>query len=223
MAQTTAHSYEIERIKSPALQMTIIILGVFMAILDTSVVNVAIPKMETELNATTDQIQWVMTAYMLVLGVLIPISGWLTDKFGAKKLFLFSRHVHHRIRALRCRVESQFHHCLSNLAGHRRCPDATGRHVHDISDIPSASPRHGDGRFWNRHDGSASFRACAQWVSRGRLVVAIHFLHQCPHWDCRGDSRHPHDARVSARGKREVGYLGAYLHHRWLRKLTVWI
>ncbi|CAM3923355.1 DHA2 family efflux MFS transporter permease subunit [Alicyclobacillus pomorum] len=90
MAQTTAHSYEIERIKSPALQMTIIILGVFMAILDTSVVNVAIPKMETELNATTDQIQWVMTAYMLVLGVLIPISGWLTDKFGAKKLFLFS-------------------------------------------------------------------------------------------------------------------------------------
>src|SRR4051812_34069134 len=82
--------YEIDRIKSPALQMTIIILGVFMAILDTSVVNVAIPKMETALNASTDQIQWVVTGYMLVLGMLIPISGWLTDKFGAKKLFLFS-------------------------------------------------------------------------------------------------------------------------------------
>ncbi|WP_217269716.1 DHA2 family efflux MFS transporter permease subunit [Neobacillus endophyticus] len=82
--------YEINRIKSPALQMTILILGVFMAILDTSVVNVAIPKMETALNATTDQIQWVVTGYMLVLGMLIPISGWLTDKFGAKKLFLFA-------------------------------------------------------------------------------------------------------------------------------------
>ncbi|OIK15572.1 hypothetical protein BIV60_09095 [Bacillus sp. MUM 116] len=70
--------------------MTIIILGVFMAILDTSVVNVAIPKMETALNASTDQIQWVVTGYMLVLGMLIPISGWLTDKYGAKKLFLFS-------------------------------------------------------------------------------------------------------------------------------------
>ncbi len=90
MAQTATHGYEIERIKSPALQMTIIILGVFMAILDTSVVNVAIPKMQTELNATTDQIQWVVTAYMLVLGALIPISGWLTDRFGAKKLFLMS-------------------------------------------------------------------------------------------------------------------------------------
>jgi EmrB/QacA subfamily drug resistance transporter len=88
--QTSAPVYEIERIKSPFLQMTIIVLGVFMAILDTSVVNVAIPKMEAALNATTDQIQWVVTAYMLVLGVVVPISGWLTDKFGPKKLFLFA-------------------------------------------------------------------------------------------------------------------------------------
>src|SRR3954468_18536367 len=88
--QSAESLYEIDRIKSPTLQMTIIILGVFMAILDTSVVNVAIPKMETALNASTDQIQWVVTGYMLVLGMLIPISGWLTDKFGAKKLFLFA-------------------------------------------------------------------------------------------------------------------------------------
>src|SRR5579875_3033048 len=84
------HQYEIHHIKAPALQMIIIILGVFMAILDTSIVNVAIPTMENELNATTDQIQWVLTAYMLTLGVLIPISGWLTDKFGARNLFLFA-------------------------------------------------------------------------------------------------------------------------------------
>lgn len=73
--------------------MTIIILGVFMAILDTSIVNVAIPTMENDLNATTDQIQWVLTAYMLTLGVLIPFSGWLTDKFGARNLFLFALSV----------------------------------------------------------------------------------------------------------------------------------
>ncbi|MDP4156777.1 MAG: DHA2 family efflux MFS transporter permease subunit, partial [Bacillota bacterium] len=90
MEQSAGPIYEIDRIKSPALQMTILILGVFMAILDTSVVNVAIPKMETALNASTDQIQWVVTGYMLVLGMLIPISGWLTDKFGGKKLFLFA-------------------------------------------------------------------------------------------------------------------------------------
>jgi EmrB/QacA subfamily drug resistance transporter len=90
MNQEADSVYEINRIKAPYLQLTIILLGVFMAILDTSVVNVAIPKMETELGATTDQIQWVLTAYMLVIGMLVPITGWLTDKFGPKKLFLFS-------------------------------------------------------------------------------------------------------------------------------------
>jgi EmrB/QacA subfamily drug resistance transporter len=80
----------IEKVKAPYLQLFIILLGAFMAVLDTSVVNVAIPTMETELNANTDQIQWVITGYMLATGVLIPISGWLMDKIGPKKLFLFS-------------------------------------------------------------------------------------------------------------------------------------
>lgn len=77
-------------VKAPALQTIIVILGVFMAILDTSVVNIAIPTIETAFNASTDQIQWVLTGYMLTIGVLVPISGWLTDKFGAKHVFLFA-------------------------------------------------------------------------------------------------------------------------------------
>ena len=77
-------------VKAPGLQTLIVILGVFMAILDTSVVNIAVPTIETAFNATTNQIQWVLTGYMLVIGVLVPISGWLTDRFGAKHLFLFS-------------------------------------------------------------------------------------------------------------------------------------
>ncbi|MCF8567864.1 DHA2 family efflux MFS transporter permease subunit [Alicyclobacillus tolerans] len=84
------HQYEIHRIKAPALQMIIILAGAFMAVLDTSVVNVAIPKLETDLSASTDQIQWVLTGYMLVQGIVVPISGWLTDRFGAKRLFIFS-------------------------------------------------------------------------------------------------------------------------------------
>ncbi len=70
--------------------MAIIMAGVFMAVLDTSVVNVAIPKLETDLSASTDQIQWILTGYMLVQGIVVPISGWLTDRFGAKRLFIFS-------------------------------------------------------------------------------------------------------------------------------------
>ncbi|RIV22818.1 DHA2 family efflux MFS transporter permease subunit [Alicyclobacillaceae bacterium I2511] len=72
------------------LQLVIIILGVFMAILDTSVVTVAIPVMEHDLAATTNQIQWVLTGYMLAIGILVPISGWMTEKVGPKRLFLIS-------------------------------------------------------------------------------------------------------------------------------------
>lgn len=89
MQGTMVHG-ESKPIQAPYLQLAILIMGVFMAVLDTSVVNVAIPKMESVFNATTDQIQWVLTGYMLTIGVLIPISGWLTDRFGAKHLFLFS-------------------------------------------------------------------------------------------------------------------------------------
>jgi len=90
MQSNTNHSTDMERVKAPVVQMVIIILGVFMAILDTSVVNVAIPTIETAFGATTNEIQWVLTGYMLTMGVLIPISGWLTDRFGAKHIFLFA-------------------------------------------------------------------------------------------------------------------------------------
>ncbi len=75
---------------SPYLQLFIVLMGTFMAVLDTSVVNVAIPKMEVALNTNTSDIQWVLTGYMLVTGVIVPTSGWLIDTLGPKRLFLFA-------------------------------------------------------------------------------------------------------------------------------------
>ncbi|MCY0865751.1 MAG: DHA2 family efflux MFS transporter permease subunit, partial [Sulfobacillus sp.] len=82
------HEYAIHHIQSPYVQLFIILLASFMAILDTSVVQVAIPTMEAALSASTDQIQWVLTGYLLVIGVMIPITGWLIDRFGAKNMFV---------------------------------------------------------------------------------------------------------------------------------------
>lgn len=70
--------------------MLAIVLGVFMAILDNTVVNVAIPKMMSVFNTTQSQIQWVITAYMLVIGMLTPVSGYLGDRFGQKNVYLFA-------------------------------------------------------------------------------------------------------------------------------------
>jgi EmrB/QacA subfamily drug resistance transporter len=61
-----------------------------MAILDNTVVNVALPTLERFFKVDLHQIQWVVTGYMLAQAAVIPLSGWLGDRFGAKRLYLIS-------------------------------------------------------------------------------------------------------------------------------------
>jgi EmrB/QacA subfamily drug resistance transporter len=63
--------------------MMVLMIGSFMAVLDSSIVNAAIPTMQKELGASSDDIEWVSTAYTLALGVVVPISNWLGDRIGA--------------------------------------------------------------------------------------------------------------------------------------------
>ncbi|WP_409978196.1 DHA2 family efflux MFS transporter permease subunit [Anoxybacteroides tepidamans] len=65
-----------------------IMLGAFVAILNQTLINVALPHMMSDFNVETSTIQWLVTGYMLVNGVLIPISPFLIAKFPTKKLFL---------------------------------------------------------------------------------------------------------------------------------------
>lgn len=76
--------------KKWVLPILVALIGGFMSILDSSIVNVAISKMMHVFNTTADQIEWVVTVYMLALGVVIPFSGWAGDKFGYKKLYIFA-------------------------------------------------------------------------------------------------------------------------------------
>src|SRR3712207_1751371 len=66
------------------------VLGLFMDILDTTIVNVALPTLGREFNADTNAVEWVVTGYLLSLAVWIPASGWLGDRFGTKRTFLFA-------------------------------------------------------------------------------------------------------------------------------------
>ncbi len=68
----------------------VVILGSIMSILDTTIVNVALATLSHELHATIDQIQWVVTGYMLSLAAVIPITGWAARRFGAKRVYLLS-------------------------------------------------------------------------------------------------------------------------------------
>jgi EmrB/QacA subfamily drug resistance transporter len=69
------------------------LIGAFMAILDSSIVNVAIPSIMAVFNASPSSVQWVSTVYLLALGVVVPLSGWLGDKLGFKRLYIFSMGV----------------------------------------------------------------------------------------------------------------------------------
>lgn len=74
----------------PWAPLFILIAGGFMAILDSSIVNVALPKLMAIFGVGADRIQWVMTAYLLVSGVVIPVTGFLGDRFGYKRLYIYT-------------------------------------------------------------------------------------------------------------------------------------
>jgi len=68
----------------------VVVLGTIMSILDVTIVNVAVPTLGGEYHASISTIQWVMTAYMLAFASVIPLTGWATERFGAKRVWLTS-------------------------------------------------------------------------------------------------------------------------------------
>lgn len=67
-----------------------VMLATIMQILDTTIANVALPHMQTALDATADSVTWVLTSYIVASAMAIPITGWLSDRVGSRNLFLVS-------------------------------------------------------------------------------------------------------------------------------------
>ncbi len=61
-----------------------------MQVLDTTIVNVALPDMQGQLNATPDTITWVLTSYLVASGIFMPLTGYFTDRFGQKRNLMIS-------------------------------------------------------------------------------------------------------------------------------------
>jgi len=69
------------------LPLIVLVSGMFMAVLDTSIVNVAIATIEADFGATTDEVAWIVTAFTLTLGVVVPLSAWLAERFGPARVY----------------------------------------------------------------------------------------------------------------------------------------
>jgi len=67
-----------------------VILASFLTALDQTIANVALPHIGGELSATREQISWVLTSYIVGAAIMIPLSGWLADRYGRKKILIVS-------------------------------------------------------------------------------------------------------------------------------------
>jgi len=65
-----------------------VMFGIFMIILDSTIVNISFPTLRREFGATLAEAQWVLSIYVLSLGVTTPVSGYLADRFGIKRIYL---------------------------------------------------------------------------------------------------------------------------------------
>src|SRR5215471_17940891 len=66
----------------------VVALGLFMAILDNTIVSVALPQMQSYFHTDRETINWVATGYFLAQAAIIPITGYLSDRLGTKLVFL---------------------------------------------------------------------------------------------------------------------------------------
>src|SRR5215510_7754502 len=67
-----------------------VMLATVMQALDMTIANVAMPYMQGSLSATLDQVNWVLTSYIVASAIMTPPSGWLATRFGRKNFFMFS-------------------------------------------------------------------------------------------------------------------------------------
>jgi len=67
-----------------------VMLGATLEVLDTAIINVSLPHLQGSFSASTDEITWVLTSYLVANGIMIPLTGWISARFGRKRYFLTS-------------------------------------------------------------------------------------------------------------------------------------
>jgi MFS transporter, DHA2 family, multidrug resistance protein len=67
-----------------------VMIGTFMAVLDATIVNVALPKIMASFGIDVDKAEWILTAYLLAFAVMLPTSGWVADHFGYKRTYFMA-------------------------------------------------------------------------------------------------------------------------------------
>jgi DHA2 family multidrug resistance protein len=78
------------QVRNPVLLIIGVMTASLLQVLDITIANVAIPHMQSSLGASPDSISWVLTSYIIASAVAMPLTGWLADRVGSRRLFLIS-------------------------------------------------------------------------------------------------------------------------------------
>jgi MFS transporter, DHA2 family, multidrug resistance protein len=90
MATALTMSAPQERAVNPWIIAVAVMLGTFMEVLDTTVVNVSLPHIAGDLSASVDESTWVLTSYLVSNAIVLPMTGWLSNYFGRKRILMLS-------------------------------------------------------------------------------------------------------------------------------------
>ena len=156
------------------------ILGSSMAFIDGTVVNIALPALQSALSATISEVQWVVEAYALLLGALLLTGGALGDLYGRRKVFaagvaLFS------LASAWCGLAPNVRQLilargLQGIGGALLVPGS-------LALISANFSEHTRGRAIGTWSGFTSItdRPCARRMAHRTRFLALGFFHQCPH------------------------------------------
>jgi MFS transporter, DHA2 family, multidrug resistance protein len=89
LSGTVAPTAEIDGARRTLITVSVMLASV-MSALDTTIANVALPRIQGSVSATQDQMAWVLTSYIVAAAIMTPLSGWLAGQVGRKKVFLYS-------------------------------------------------------------------------------------------------------------------------------------
>jgi EmrB/QacA subfamily drug resistance transporter len=90
MAETITVRRTTNRLEYKWIVAIVFVFGMFIDILDTTIVNVALPELGRHFHASTASIEWVVLGYLLSLAVWVPASGWIGDRLGTRRVYLFA-------------------------------------------------------------------------------------------------------------------------------------
>ena len=155
------------------------ILATLMQALDTTIANVALPYMQGSVSATQDQIGWVLTSYLVAAAIMTPTTGFLTGRFGLKRVLLVSV-TGFTIASMLCGVSQS----LVEIVLSRILQGMFGAALVPLSQTvlmniyPQGAARFRDGALGHRGDGRPRPGAGARRLADLGLQLALRLFHQ---------------------------------------------